>query len=101
MAVIIHAANKRKGYGVWSGTNGIDRDLEQDTITCAHCNKVIFIEVGKAPPGGGCRKCGGMICDACVDLGVCKPIEQQLLELERSITKKLLRDANLREAGII
>jgi hypothetical protein len=67
--------------------------VEQDTYTCAHCNRIILLKPAQSPYGG-CRQCGGMICSTCVGDVVCKPWERRMEETEA-------RFAMRRSAGLI
>ena len=69
---------KPGGYAFSFDAGGIRQEC--DTITCAHCCKVVLIKP-KCDPyelGGMCRLCSKMICPSCVDTGVCDPIEKKL-----------------------
>lgn len=72
--------------------------IERDTITCGHCNRVVFVKPGSVAttyliqhrdgrwteePGAGCTICGRSICLRCHDLGMCLPMERQLEQQER------------------
>lgn len=68
--------------------------LERDTITCVHCQRVIFVKPGSATtvylifdrvawrwteePGAWCARCQRAICLPCLDHGRCLPWERQL-----------------------
>ncbi len=73
---------KPQGYAISTSMDGVK---ECDTFTCGHCQKVTFVHVGQSPYdlGGGCRRCGTLICLRCVDLGVCTPYEEVMLAVER------------------
>lgn len=55
-------------------------EMEIDTITCGHCNRIVHIPPKKdaADIGGLCKMCMQMICPTCVDKGVCVPFEKKL-----------------------
>lgn len=97
MANILKSTSAHKGYAVWTGEGS---NIEKDTFTCKHCCKVVFIDTTKPMPGGGCYRCGGLICSKCVDLGICIPYEKKLDLLEAAITKRLNSDRNLSNIGI-
>lgn len=69
------------GYAVTTGPDGV---VERDTITCGHCQKVVFIPP-KADPadlGGLCKMCMTHICEPCVGKMKCTPFERQLETME-------------------
>jgi hypothetical protein len=61
---------------------------EFDTITCAHCQRIVFLRPtpdGKLQDQGGfCRVCMRAVCGPCADLGACTPFEKKLEEQERA-----------------
>lgn len=83
------------GYAV---TSGPDRDLERDTTTCGHCQRVIVVKphtlatvflvfdhfddrnqpVWREEPGSACRICMRPICRRCEVADRCTPWEHQL-----------------------
>lgn len=83
--------------------------FERDTITCFHCQQVVFIKPGTAStvyliwdpvanvwreePGAGCRVCMRPICLPCYVAGGCTPWEKQMEAAEA-------RDRFLRSAGL-
>jgi len=83
------------GYAIWSGGDG--PVIEKDSITCVHCNSVVFVDAKTDPSslGGFCTKCMKNICAKCADLGSCTPWEKQMEAQEKTITNRLLRDAAL------
>lgn len=81
------------GYAISFDVNG--KCHEHETFTCQHCNIVVHVKP-KCDPydlGGMCRLCMKMICPACVDLGICDPMEKKLDRMEA-------RDRALRSYGI-
>lgn len=71
--------------------------LERDTITCSHCQRVIFIKPGTGATvylfpqvdgrvvekmGAFCRLCMAAICLRCHHQGGCAPWEQQMEAME-------------------
>lgn len=77
--------------------------VERDTITCGHCQAVLFVKPGTASTvyltyhvGGSvtetmgfcCRVCMRPVCPACGDRGRCLPWERRL---ERSEARDRLR----------
>jgi hypothetical protein len=83
--------------------------LERDTITCFHCQRVIWVKPGtastvylifdrvswtwKEEAGAFCRTCMHPICLPCCDVGRCTPWERRL-EVSES------RDRLRRAAGV-
>lgn len=88
----------------------IDPDLsvvEHDTITCKHCQRIVFIKPGTVGtvylipakprdvtdldalkrydevPGAFCRQCMGAVCLPCDDKGTCTTAEKFLEQLEK------------------
>lgn len=85
-----------RGYGVWSSDSGT---REVDSITCGHCQRVVFVKPGSATtvyllyatdpavppreePGAGCRVCMRPICLTCHAAGRCTPFEQRIEQQE-------------------
>jgi hypothetical protein len=58
--------------------------VEQDTHTCAHCQKVTKLKpfVPLDQQGGFCRKCMALVCSDCA-MKPCNPILKQVEEWER------------------
>lgn len=80
------------GYGqiigdVPTAVDGFGRSIQSecDTFSCAHCNRVVFVNARERPEdiGGFCKCCAGLICGPCVDIGTCTPLEKRLQEMER------------------
>jgi hypothetical protein len=73
--------------------------VERDTVTCAHCNRIVVVQPRQDPAelGGVCRLCSSTtpayICPACVTVGSCTPFERRLEAAEK-------RDRLMRAAGI-
>jgi hypothetical protein len=65
-------------------------DVEEDTITCGHCNGISFVPAG-CQPADTCRMCMRYICEACVKLARCDPFEKKLERIEAR--DRLLRAA--------
>lgn len=85
-----------QGYGVITGPSTL---REYDSITCGHCQRVVFVKPGSASttyllpgnhpdqpwreePGAGCRVCMRAVCLACHDLGRCTPFELRIEAME-------------------
>ena len=82
--------------------------VERDTITCGHCQRVVFTKPGTAStvylipakprgphdldalkrqeevPGAFCRVCMRSVCLQCHDLGTCRPAEKFLEQVEKA-----------------
>lgn len=71
--------------------------VERDSVTCAHCNRVVLVKPGtastvylfpqlvgpdKEEAGAGCRQCMKAICLTCYDNGRCTPLEKQIEHME-------------------
>ena len=58
-------------------------DVERDTFTCGHCQRIVIVRP-KADPvslGGLCKQCMAMICPRCLGRG-CTPWEKQMERME-------------------
>ena len=75
---------RHRGY-LATYTDG--RTIENDTLTCSHCNKVIVIEfmqfASNIKYGGLCRGCEQHICADCYAVPNCRPIEKWCDEIEK------------------
>jgi hypothetical protein len=70
-----------QGYAVINDPDG--PLVESDTITCSHCQRIVFMKPGVTQDSGGfCRMCMKCICGPCVDVGSCTPFERKLEEFE-------------------
>ncbi len=74
---------KPGGYAI---SVGPDSTHEMDTITCCHCQTIVFLKPQQtgADAGGFCRMCMKPICGPCADLGTCTPFEKKLEAIERA-----------------
>ena len=67
--------------------------IEQDSLTCAHCNSIVFVKAGAQPSAdeaGFCRACYRHICPQCDGAGLkCDPFEKKLERMESR--ERLLR----------
>lgn len=77
---------KPHGYALWVDPWDPSGQVERDTVTCAHCNRVSFVQPFQdaSELGGFCRLCYRHICGPCADLGVCTPFERKLELVERA-----------------
>jgi hypothetical protein len=56
---------------------------EGETKTCQHCGVVRFIrQGGNEDVGGVCGHCWEFICEICVKIGSCDPIEEKFRRAE-------------------
>lgn len=89
--------------------------VERDTVTCAHCQRIVLVKPGTSAtvflvtgadgqvheePGAFCRRCMAPVCLACDRRGTCTPWEAQLDRLERDITARIDRERMLAAAGV-
>ena len=63
------------GYAIWTSPDGPAK--EADTLTCSHCQRLVFVQP-KQDLGGFCRVCMKHICGPCADLGRCLTWEKQM-----------------------
>jgi len=67
--------------------------VENDTITCSHCNRLVKLVLGDVAPGreafeqnakdvAWCRNCNGFICNPCRKFS-CDPVEEKLGRWEK------------------
>lgn len=80
------------GYGLMCEPG--KRDVEHDTFTCAHTNRVVIVKPGARPEdiGGLCKVCMGLICSEEVGRP-CVVLEKRLQRMEDSA--RFARDAGL------
>ena len=84
---------KPQGYAIIMDPDAPAREC--DTITCSHCQRIVFVGPKQDPSdlGGFCRLCFRHVCGPCADAMVCVPFERQLEIAER-------RDETRRSLGI-
>ena len=77
-----NVARKPQGYAVTYEPG--KPDVEEDTMTCCHCNFVFFLKPYQDPAevGGFCRLCMMHTCTKCADNGGCEPFEKKLEAME-------------------
>lgn len=80
------------GYATW--TDPEQPVVEYDSITCSHCQRVVFVKPGTASTvyvdletrteeaGAFCRVCMRPVCLPCCAVGTCRPWEQRLEQAE-------------------
>lgn len=81
---MIGTRSKRDGgYAHWF--HGEGPDIEASTVTCCHCNRVVFLEPLKPVEDftGWCMSCFKFVCLACAAKGTCEPLERKLAQMER------------------
>lgn len=78
------------GYAVVFNESGVLK--EQDTASCAHCNRIYHLGVRQRLEdiGGLCGGCKKAICAKCHAQGGCDPIEEKLKRMEQA--DRLYRD---------
>lgn len=61
------------------------KDVECDTFTCRHCNKIVRIKPLCDPVelGGRCSGCDGLLCPLCASVSGCTHIERRMEIIER------------------
>jgi len=66
---------KAQGHAVIVDPTGPNTNVEYDTMTCAHCQFVMCVAVGRGPQDAGdfCVKCRSLICPDCAAKKTCKP----------------------------
>ena len=94
---------KPQGYvtivGDFSGVRkNVPTAFERDTISCGHCQRIVFVKPGTAStvylipqfegpdleePGAMCRVCMRAVCLSCHDIGRCHVWERKIEEMER------------------
>ncbi len=59
-------------------------EIERDTLTCGHCQRVVMIAPGNgaSTPVPFCRTCMRYICPTCDARAVCTPWEMRLKAVE-------------------
>ena len=98
---------KPQGYAIIVDPDAPTREF--DTITCCHCQRIVFLKPGAVrrgfdagdpanpcpddDPGGFCRMCMQPTCGPCADKGECVPFERKLQQMER-------RDQLLKSIGV-
>lgn len=75
-------SGRAQGYAILTDPESPTR--ENDTFTCGHCNRVVFVKPAADPTtyGGFCGACARLICPGCEAEKVrtlsCRPFEQWL-----------------------
>lgn len=75
---------RAQGYAMIVGP---ERTAEADTITCAHCQRVVFLHnqdgTKKADVAVRCGMCDRLMCVPCAEKARCEPFEKKLEAIER------------------
>lgn len=76
---------KQGGYMIVRNADDRGHDIECDTFTCRHCNRIVKIRPLCDPVelGGRCTGCDGLLCSACASNLVCIHIEKRVELIER------------------
>jgi hypothetical protein len=84
-----------QGYATWTMAEA--PLVERDSISCGHCNRLVFVKPGtaftvylfpqligpdKEEMGAACRVCMRNICLTCHGVGTCTPLERRLEQIE-------------------
>lgn len=80
--MIVGGRKRPGGYAHWF--NGGEPDIERDSVTCCHCNRVVFIEPLKPVEDftGWCMCCMKFTCTD-PRCAACTPFERTLDQMER------------------
>ena len=64
------------------------REIQRDTLTCCHCNKVWVVQHGSGKARGFCYRCNRVTCGGpgCLE---CVPIEKRIVFYERGQLRSL------------
>ncbi len=76
---------KQGGYMIIRNANDSGKDVEYDTFTCNHCQRIVKIHPMCDPVelGGRCSSCDGLLCQKCASKLNCNHIEKRLEIMER------------------
>lgn len=87
---------KPGGYSIILDPNA-KGPLEEDTFTCRHCSRVVFVKsmCDPADMGGRCTCCDSLICPGCVGKG-CDHIEKKLERWEKQGAARRSYEESLR-----
>jgi len=79
------------GYHVEADPQSGGLGMENDTYTCQHCGAITIMRRGT--PQAWCKRCMGMVCEACAPKGACHPERNPNREewLEAAENRRLFR----------
>ncbi len=96
----------KKAEGVATITLPYGEVQEKKTATCAHCDRIVYVQAGTdgtsplSPKIGipeelpaVCHICWSLVCGRCHEIGICRPLEERLKEIEE-------RDRFRRQMGL-
>lgn len=76
---------QRRGYAVMNDP-ALARPVERDTVTCNHCQRVVFVhdKAGRALHGVlvHCHQCDANVCVPCAERARCAPFDKRLEQIE-------------------
>lgn len=85
----------KQAEGVISITLPSGATIERKTATCAHCDKIVFVQPGtdgtsplsplaeqEFDPPAVCHICWALVCADCHRKGTCTPLEERLRKIE-------------------
>lgn len=76
---------RQGGYLLVRNADGKGRDVESDTFSCRHCNRVVKVPPGADPASLGrwCSSCDGLLCAGCSSHLGCAHVERRMDMIER------------------
>lgn len=96
----------KKAEGIATITLPYGEVQELKTATCAHCDRIVYVQAGtdgtnplspsigfKQEPPAVCHICWSLVCADCHRIGICKPLELRLQQIED-------RDRFARQVGL-
>ncbi len=75
---------KQGGYSLIVNAADSGRNIECDTYTCRHCQRIVMVKPMCDPMdlGRRCGGCDGLLCRRCSALDGCSHIEKRLAQME-------------------
>lgn len=95
----VMGSGRTTGYSTICAPDDCGGIVEQESFTCKHCQKIVFVKplCDPADMGGLCKVCDGLICPGCYAKrmagGPCDPWEEKMKRMEA-------RDATRRSMGL-